>query len=299
MLATGRTGLSELDPSELGRVVVACWDAFLDVVTDPATDLSRPSRLPGWTGLDTCIHLGAWPESQPLVGLVESARSGGGGETGSPDAHNAALVAAHRSGGADRVVASLHEARDVLAAWFATDEPAELGRTVSRSAVGPLPVLSLLHAGTYELAVHALDLAPCGAPAPAPVLLDGGLAALLDVTGALSARAGVTATVTAQGPAYGWQLESGPDGWQTRRTPAGLVRGTGVHGSVEDLLDTSAGRTNLAQLLLTRRLVVHDLPSFMRLAPLLHEVPGLPGGAALRVAVGGLGRVTRLLRLGR
>ena len=37
----------------------------------------------------------------------------------------------------------------------------------------------------------------------------------------------------------------------------------------------------------------------MRLAPLLHEVPGLPGGAALRTAVGGLGRVTRLLRLGR
>ena len=43
---------------------------------------------------------------------------------------------------------------------------------------------------------------------------------------------------------------------------------------------------------------MQDLPGFMRLAPLLHEVPGLPGGAALKAAVGGLGRVTRLLRLG-
>ena len=72
-----------------------------------------------------------------------------------------------------------------------------------------------------------------------------------------------------------------------------------MRGSVVDLLDTSVGRTNLAQLLLARRLVVQDLTGFMRLAPLLHEVPGLPGGAALRTAVGGLGRVTRLLGLGR
>jgi hypothetical protein len=70
-----------------------------------------------------------------------------------------------------------------------------------------------------------------------------------------------------------------------------------VRGSVEDLLDTSAGRTHLPQLLLARRLVVRDLRGFMALAPLLDQVPGLPGGPVLVKAVGGLGRVTRLLRL--
>ncbi len=299
MLAVGRCGLSEVDPDELGRTVVACWDAFLDVAADPATDLTRPSRLRGWSGLDTCIHLGAWPDSQPLVGLLQSARSDGAGEPGSPDAANARLVAAHRGEGVDGVLASLVRARDALAEFFAGPLPREVGRSISSSAVGPLPVLSLVHAGTYELAVHALDLAPCGAPAPAPLLLDRGLAALMDVTGALASRSGVATPLTAQAPTGGWRSTSGPDGWTTEPTQGGTFVGPGVRGSVVDLLDTSAGRTHLGQLLLTRRLVVQDLTGFMRLAPLLQEVPGLPGGAALSTAVAGLGQVTRLLRLGR
>jgi len=299
MLAVGHAGLSDTDPRALGEAVLACWDAFLAVVTAPTTDLSRPSRLAGWTGADTCIHLGAWPDSQPLQGLLASARADGAGQDGDPDRVNADLVVAHRDEGSAAVVAALREARDALAEFFASDLPAQLGRQVSRSAVGPLPVLSLVHAGTYELAVHALDLAPCGAPAPDPLLLDRGLAALMDVTGALSARAGVRTTVTAQTGAYGWSCTSGGGGWQVQRVPGGAYAGCGVRGSAADLLDTSAGRTNLGQLLLTRRLVVQDLPAFLTLAPLLHEVPGLPGGAALRAAVGGLGRVTRLLRLGR
>jgi len=297
MLAAGRTGLTEVDPTQLGEAVVACWDAFIEVASDPATDLTRRSRLPGWTGIDTCIHLGQWPDSTPLVGLLASAAAGGAGEPGPPDAANERLVATHRGEGADGVLAALVRARDTLADWFDGPGPADLGRHVSSSAVGPLPVLSLVHAGTYELAVHALDLAPCGAPAPDGLLLERGLAALMDVTGALSARSGVTTTVTAQAATYGWAFTSDTGGWTVERT-RGSRPGPGVRGTVEDLLDTSAGRTNLAQLLVSRRLVVHDLRGFMRLAPLLHEVPGLPGGPVLRSAVAGLGRVTRLLRLG-
>ena len=296
MLAVGRAGLAESDPAELGAAVVACWDAFVDVASDPATDLTRPSRLPGWSGADTLVHLGQWPDSTPLAGVLASARADGAGQAGPPDAANGRLVAAHRAEGPDAAVAALVRARDTLADWFEGPEPAQLGRQVSSSAVGPLPVLSLVHAGTYELAVHALDLAPCGAPAPDPFLLERGLAALMDVTGALAARSGVVTTVTAQTPAYGWAFTSG-DGWTLERTAGGSHDGAGVRGAVQDLLDTSAGRTALPQLLLSRRLVVQDLRGFMRLAPLLHEVPGLPGGPVLAGAVGGLGRVTRLLRL--
>ncbi len=160
-------------------------------------------------------------------------------------------------------------------------------------------MLTLVQAAAYELAVHARDLTPCRAPPPDPLLLDRALAAVLDVTGALAARAGVAITVTAQTPGYGWSFSSCPDGWSTERAPAGPLSGCGVRGDAGDLLDASAGRANLGQLLLTRRLVVQDLPAFLRLAPLVEQVPGLPGGAALAAGVAGLGRITRLLRLHR
>ena len=301
--APGRCGLAETDPGHLGRDVLAAWDAFLDVVRDPATDLERPSRLTGWSGRDTCVHLGSWDDAQVLEGVLASARSGDLDDAPPADAGNEALVRAHRHAPVEDVVAALVEARDRVARFFAGDEARETGRLLSRSTVGPLPVLSLLHAGTYELAVHALDLAPCGAPSPAPVLLDRGLAALIDVTGSLAARAGVDIALTAMTPTGGWRFASGGDGWTTGPAAAGRFDGVGVRGSAADLLDASAGRTGLPQLLVSRRLQVQQLPQWMRLAPLLEEVPGLPGGAALRTAVnglsgvaGGVGRVLGRLR---
>ena len=300
--ATGRSGLAEQPAAELGREVVAAWDAFLDVVRDPGTDLSRPSRLPGWTGRDTCIHLGSWEDAQVIEGVLASARTGALGSASSPDDVNAALVRAHRDATDEQVVAALVEARERVARFFA-EEAGECGRLLARSAVGPLPVAGLLSAGTYELAVHALDLAPCGAPPPSPLLLDRGLAALIDVTGALAARAGVDVALTAMTPTGGWRFTSDRDGWTTEPVAAGPVDGVGVRGSAVDLLDASAGRTGLPQLLLARRLQVHQLPQWMRLAPLLEEVPGLPGAPALRTAVsglsgvaGGVGRVLGRLR---
>ncbi len=132
-------GLAGADPEETGRLVVACWDAFLAVVRDPATDLTRPSRLPGWSGADTCIHLGAWEDSVPLAGVLASARAGGTGAPPSPDHLNARLVAAHRPDGVDGVLVALQRARDTVAEWFAGDEPAALARRPAVSAVGALP----------------------------------------------------------------------------------------------------------------------------------------------------------------
>lgn len=286
--AAGRCGLAEQDPAELGPQVLAAWDAFLDVAR--AADLSRPSRLAGWTGRDTCVHLGAWDDSQVLEGVLASARTGDLTEPAPPDAQNDVLVRAHAGASDAEVLAALERARERVARFFA-EEAQEAGRLLSRSSVGPLPVLSLVHAGTYELAVHALDLAPCGAPPPADVLLDRGLAALIDVTGALSARAGVDIALTAMTPAGGWRFTSRDAGWTTERATAGQSVGVGVRGSAADLLDASAGRAALPHLLLTRRLTVQQLPQWMRLAPLLDDVPGLPGGAALKAGVTGLSSV--------
>lgn len=283
-------GLAESTVEDLGDAVLGAWDDFLAVAA--SADLGRPSRLPGWSGRDACVHLGSWDDHRVMSSVVAAARSGGGPEATSPDDANARLVAAHRDATDEDVLAALQRSRDVIEAWFEGPEPAELGRALVRSAVGDLPLLSLLSAGTYELAVHALDLRPCGAEPPSPFLLGRGLAALIDVTGALSARHGIDITVTAQTPDGGWSFTSAGGTWTTEAVAPGAYRGTGVRGSAEDLLDVSAGRTAIPGLLLSRRMVVQQLPSFMRLAPLLSEVPGLPGGAALRAGVGGLSAVT-------
>lgn len=283
-------GLAELDAATVGDLVVGAWDDFL-AVADTA-DLSRPSRLSGWTGREACIHLGSWDDHPVLVGILDAAQSGGGAAPDNVDTDNARLVAAHQDASADDVLAALRRSRDVLEQWFDSAEPAALGTARVRSTVGELPLLSLLHAGCYELAVHALDLAPCGAAAPSEFLLDRGLASLLDVTGALAARTDIDITVTAQTPTGGWSFTSTAQGWTTQKVATGTFEGAGVRGSAADLLDVSAGRTSIPTLLVTRRITVQQLTSFMRLAPLLDDVPGLPGGAALKTGVSGLGAVT-------
>lgn len=285
-LLPGECGLALAPVEELGDVVVGAWDDFLTVAT--SADLELPSRLPGWTGRDTCVHLGSWGDHPAMSRVLAAARAGGGKAPPHPDVTNAMLVESHRRASTAEILASLERSRDALAAWFESPEAAELGRAQVRSAVGELPLASLLHAGAYELAVHALDLAPCGGSPPSGFLLDRGLAALMDVTGALAARRAIALTVTAQTPSGGWSFTSTAEGWTTQPVAAGAPVGAGLSGSHQDLLDASAGRHSIPHLLLARRLKVHQLPALMSLAPIVAEVPGLPGGAALQAGISGL-----------
>ncbi len=283
----GRSGLADTPPEVLGQSVLRAWDDFLELVA--ATDLERPSRLAGMTGRDVLVHLGAWPDNLVVDSLLDSARAGAVGTSTALDDTSAQLLRAHRDATTDEVVEALHRGRAALADFFASQEAVELGRALARSTAGPLPVLTLLNAGTFELAVHALDLAPGGAPPPSPHLLDSGLSALVDITGGLASRAGVELVLGAQTPDGGWAFDSGPAGWTTAPLAAGTLRGVGVSGTAADMLEGASGRVALPQLLVTRRLVVQHLSQWMRLAPLLDDVPGLPGGAALRGAVGSVG----------
>ena len=52
-------GLADRRPDVLADLVLPAWDAFLTLAAD--ADLDGPSRLPGWTGRDVLVHLGAWP----------------------------------------------------------------------------------------------------------------------------------------------------------------------------------------------------------------------------------------------
>lgn len=285
-----RYGLAQNDPSELGTAILRAWDAFL-VVVDGA-DLERPSRLAKLTGRDLCVHLGTWDDHEVLSGLVSAARGKGPDRAPDVDRDNSRLLAAHRESSVAEVRAALQRSRDEVATWFEGDEPTELGRHPVQSSVGRLPLLSVLHAGSYELAVHAVDLGPCGAPAADAPLLQEGLSALMDVTGALCVQSGIDITVTAQTPAGGWSFTSEGDGWEVTQVAAGRFEGVGVTGTAKDLLDASAGRAQVPSLLVQRKLKVQELTSFMRLAPLLDDVPGLPGGPVLKAGISGVSSVT-------
>ena len=295
--------------------VLGAWDDFLRVAE--GVDLTARSRLPGWRAQEICIHLGAWPEHQPVNGVLAAARevlSGTPpGEPPDPDDVNSSVVTTHRSASRDEVMTALHVAREQAADYLEGDEPHELDEVLVVSTVGPLPTLTILHAQIYELAVHGLDLHALGGPAPAPRLLDGGLAALTDATGALAARVGIDSTAGIGSEVGSWAFRSSIAGWQIgrwgerSRTVSGPTSAdfTGklpvrVQAPAATLLEASAGRINPLKSVLTRRLKVHGLPGLLGLAPIVETVPGIPGGAALRVAAkalagagGAMGRLTR------
>lgn len=343
------------DPLPVQRErILAAWDGFLAAVA--GADLGAPSRLPGWTRHDVAVHIGDWESATTLDRLVAQARSGTLVPPWDPDAVNARVVAAHRDASRADVLAALQRSRDGVAAWFESSGPASLGRVMVRSVVGPLPLLTVVNAGAYELAVHALDL---GAAAAAPdrpagpvsgpdraagpvsgsgraagpvsgpdqpagpvsgldrpagparsaesgpdrgasldALLDAGLAALVDVTGVFAHRRGLRTALTAWTGRGGWQVRTDAAGWSTTAVTA-LPPGAAVEGPVAVLLDASAGRRAVPPLLASRTMKVHSLPDIVRLAPIVDEIPSLPGGPALRAAARWVGGTGRLLRLGR
>lgn len=291
-LAAGFCGLAG-DPLTVQRDrVLAAWSGFIAAVS--AADLSAPSRLPGWTGHDVAVHIADWDPSTTLDRLVAQARSGSLAPPPDVDSGNAAVVAAHRTASRDSVLAALERSRQGVASWFGTDGPSLLGRVPVMSVIGPLPLLTVVNAGAYELAVHALDLSD----SPPEPLLDAGLAALVDVTGVFAHRRGLGTSLTAWTGVRGWQVRTSAAGWTTgpvAARPSGAV----VEGAAAVLLDASAGRRAVPPLLASRALRVHGLPDILRLAPIVDEVPGLPGGPALRAAARWAGTTGRLLRFAR
>lgn len=277
-------------------MVLDAWDEFLRLVD--AIDLQAPSRLPGWRAHEVCVHLGSWPEHDALAGVLESARTQRIDRLPDSDEINATLVRTYRDAPREDVLAALVLARDAAAAYFAQPDTS-LDTELTGSVVGPLPVLSVLLGGTYELAVHALDLAPAGADVPSDDLLLTGLGALAEVTVALAARVGVEGGAALHSPKGGWAFAAHQGGWTIDRIGVQQPRGTAVEGDAAGLLDLSAGRINPVAAITRGHLRVHDLPGLLRLAPIVESVPGLPGGPVLRVAARTLARVPRLPRRGR
>ncbi|MGY1809532.1 maleylpyruvate isomerase N-terminal domain-containing protein [Blastococcus sp. SYSU D00669] len=289
--AARRQGMAGSGREQVAALVLPAWDAFLAQAAE--VDLDRRSRLPGWRAHEVCVHLGLWPENTAMADLIASARSGGTGEQPDVDAVNARVTAAHRAASRAEVLAGLRRNRDATERYL-TEEPVELDTAPTVSVVGRLPLLSVVLGQAYELAVHGLDLADAGAPPVPEDVLQAGLAALADVTGALAASCGITGGATLATPDGGWRFAADRDGWTVTRVPAGRVDGAAVEAAADLLLEAASGRANPVPAVARRRLKVHDVPGLLRLAPIVQAVPGIPGGPILQLAartMGGAGGV--------
>lgn len=284
--ATARQGVIEFGRPEVRRRVTEAWDAFLACAE--AVDLDKQSRLPGWRGHEILVHLGAWDDHLAMAGLIESAQGRGSQNPPDVDEVNAAVTSEHRDASRDEVLSALRRNRDQVLGYLEGDdeEASKLDRADVVAPVGRIPLLTVVHATIYELAVHALDLIDCGAPQPPDELLLNGVAALADVTGALAASLNITGGAVLSTPAGGWHFAADQGGWTT--TPTDESTDTGktpvVEAELVTLLDASAGRKNPVSLLTRRKLKVRHMSGLLRLAPIVETAPGIPGGPVLRLA---------------
>jgi hypothetical protein len=288
----GERGVLSGDPEGAGGRALGSWDAF--IAQAEKAELDAAARAKGRLGREVLLPLGRWPQTRSLAEILADAHAGRTTSAVDLETEEREVLAAQADASDSEVVAALRSSRDDLAEFLASGA-AENAMTTA-SPLGPLPVMTLLHAVAYQLAVSALDLEPCG-PQASEDLLEWGVVALVDTTGALAARHGVTGSITALLPGVAWGFGSQDGDWRTAR----LAREDGAPGPAVEaearvILDITSGRElNVPGMWRDRTLVTHDLPGLMRLAPVLEQVPGIPGGTALRTASKAIGGMNRLL----
>ncbi|MCW2831711.1 MAG: hypothetical protein JWP31_2403 [Aeromicrobium sp.] len=286
-------GLIDNDDYHLEGAVLECWDAFVDLAD--RADLATKTRLDGWRVREILVHLGTWEGRSSLTGVVETLGADEPGEAPDPDAVNAALIEAHRTASDEEVRAALRASRDAVAELLESDLARERGTELVMGPLGAMPLLTVVHAACYELALHALDIAEAVDESCDPALLSHGISALADSTGCLAARSGIDAEVSIVVGDDGWTFDTSEDGgWRTAAEHK--PRGTRLAGSAVDLLEASSGRADPVRLIARRRLRISHLGGLLALAPLVDQVPGLPGGRVLAVAAKSLGGVGSILR---
>jgi len=297
--AQGERGLSSHQPADVAALLEPAW-ASLERLAE-RIDLDASTRLPGWTARQVLVRCGTWPDGDTaddtpigsVADRISLARSGNDEPVEDAESRTARLLASHHDASRSEVLAALRRARRDTSSYLLSEDAVTIGTRPVQSVVGELPLTGLIVARAYELAVHSIDLlnarqaGTAVVDAPDDNVLVAGLAALVDVTGALAARQQLTVTFAVLTPVAVWAVGVAGEDWTTARIDVGPGRSLGwpsVEGTAVDVLDASAGRASAAQLLLTRRLRVNDVPSLLQLLPALEGAPGLPGGAGIRAA---------------
>jgi Mycothiol maleylpyruvate isomerase N-terminal domain len=289
-------GLASGDLATLATDIDRAWELFEHVAAE--VDPDAPSRKHGWTARDLIARLGQWESGRTLTDVLADAHDGDAVHY-DPDAIDERVREATADLPFADILDGLSAARTTTREWLASDGPGTWGLVHTSSPLGPLPVLTVMNAMTYQLSIAALDLEQCGTTAP-DGLLDIGMAALIDTTGALAGRKHITGSFMAITPERIVGVGARGGHWRTAQLPEDPNMGPGAVAPTRILIDATSGRTNVAHLYRTGELHVRDLAGLLRLAPVLDGVPGVPPmgaiGRALTVvdAVGGLfGRFRR------
>lgn len=276
--APDERGLAASAPLTVAQRSVSAWDALIAAAEE--SDLGAPARAHGWTGVQVLLPFGDWPENRGLPQILDDARAG---RTGTVDqADDVRRVHAARSGvSPTEAINAVRRSRDAIAQWVGSESFTTEHLMPSPSLLGTLPVLTLVHATAFQIAVSARDLEACGA-GPDSELCDTGLLALVDTTGALAARQGATASFTVRTPDSFVGTGARGGGWRT--VDLSHIDGTlgpGITASAATVLDIASGRANVPSLYASGEIAVTDLTGLLALAPIIEGVPGIPAGAAL------------------
>ena len=276
----GERGLVS-DFSDLRDRVLRSWDLFIPVAQ--SVDPQGRTRSRGNRVRDLMIPLGAWPDARGIHGMIDDARAGVL-ETESENAAEKRLRAAHADASDDDVLSAVLTARDHIADWVTSAGAAAEAQLFTGSPLGPVPMGTLIHAASFQLAVIARDLRPAGA-ASVPDLDGLGVVALVDSSGAVAARLDATASIAAVTPEVNAGTGAEPGRWRTTVAADDHHRlGPAVLGPAGLLVDIAAGRVDLIEL--ARRLRVRDGRGLVGMSVVLDGIPDLPAAAMLRKAGG-------------
>ena len=276
------------DFPELQRRIERAWGLFESVASD--IDLQRPTRSRGRRARELLIPLGAWSDARGIREMIADAKTGAPA-TESESQASQRLRASHADASDTEIRDAFRTAADHVRQWAASEAAAGESRLVGPSPLGPVPIGTMIHAASFQLAVIARDLRPAGAP-DLPELDALGVVALVDSSGAVAARLDATASIAAVSPEVAAGTGTAPRRWRTVVTDSEHEQqqlGPAVLGPSGLLVDIAAGRIDLVEL--ARRLRMRDGRGLVAMSVVLDGIPDLPAAAMLRRAGG-------VLRLG-
>jgi hypothetical protein len=293
----GDRGLATVDRARLAAGVAQSWALFSGLLAQ--VDLDAPTRAKGLTVRELVIPLGAWDDNRPLAQLLDEARRGITGEH-DQGALVDAVREAHRDASDAAVLEAVVRQGESMETWLYGEDDGLADAPVA-SMLGTLPVITFLHAATYPLATTALDIASAGVEVPEQ-LLDNGLLGLVDTIGALAARQGLTASIAGITPTTLVGTAARDGAWRTELLDPTTLRlpddvGPSVEGSTRLLLEVTAGRADVPGAIRRKEVAVHDLNGLLALAPIVEQVPGIPGRGALVGAIRATTAVTSVLKM--
>jgi hypothetical protein len=285
-------GLASTEPDRLASTIAQSWNLFTALV-EPL-DLDTVTRAKGLTAREIVIPLGAWDDNRPLARLVLDARNGVVG-VHDQSALVDAVRDAHRHESDVAIVDALRRQGEQMTTFLYGEDVSEVGAAPVASMLGTLPLLTFLLAATYPLATSSLDLESAGAVVP-DALLDNGLLGVVDVIGALAARQGITASLCAVTPTGVVATAAQEGAWRTTLLEGSEPLGPAVEGPARVLLEMTAGRANVADLVRRPDFALHDVTGLLELAGIVEQVPGIPGRTALVAAIRATRSVSSLMR---